>query len=196
MDRHHKSRGGSLAEMLVGLSIMAITIAVALPDLTAANRRLAMRAAAARLTWLLTSVKNRAGTIDRYTGIRFTKSQGSWTYAVYEDGNGNGVSGPDIASGIDLAVEGPAPLQRHTGSARIGFPPGGVTDPDTGLALNPGASAVGFGTLALCSFAPREGATPGTIYLTDDVTTVALRCSSAGDIRSLWFDPKTRKWLK
>ena len=180
--------------MLVGLAIMALTMSIALPNLVAAHRRLAMRLAVARVTRLLMVVQSRAASMNRHTGIRFSEMPGGWTYRVYDDGNGNGVSGADIAAGVDLLSDGPASVNSHTGSARIGYAPDGVTDPDTNLPMRPGASPVAFGTLGLCSFAPHDGATPGTIYLTDGITTAAVRCSGEGDIHALWFDPKSRRW--
>jgi Tfp pilus assembly protein FimT len=180
--------------MLVGLAIMALTMGIALPQLTAANRRLGMRIAVARLTNLLESVRSRAFGMNRHTGIRFTQMPDGWVYRVYEDGNGNGVSGADIAAGIDTLVDGPSSIDFHTGAARIGFAPEGVTDPDTGVPVPATASPVAFGTVGLCSFAPQEGATPGTIYLTDGDITAGIRCSPQGVVHTVWYDPKSGKW--
>jgi type II secretory pathway pseudopilin PulG len=181
-------------EMLVGLAIMALTTAIVLPDLAAANRRLAMKTAVLRMTYLFMSVRSRAAGSNRYTAIRFTQSNDQWMYSVYEDTNGNGVSTQEIASGVDVLIDGPVAVQQQTAMATVGFLPGGDPDPDTGHPMNPGALPVQFGTARLCSFAPLDGATPGTIYLTDGAMAAAIRSSGDGEVYAMWLDRKSGKW--
>lgn len=183
-------------ETLTALAIFALGTTIALPNVIGTTRRFAMRASAIRVAHLLISVRSRAASMNHHVAIRFNRSPDGWTYRIYEDGNGNGVSLHDIATGVDPLVEGPALLYTHCGSAFPGFPRGGVTDPDTGHPMSTSASPVAFGAHSLCSFAPQEGATPGTIYVTDGVAAAAVRCAPDGEVHPIWFEASSRRWSR
>jgi hypothetical protein len=87
-------------------------------------------------------------------------------YALYEDGNGDGIRNADITSGVDRRIAAPKRVLDTVRFVTVGLLPKTIVDPD-GDPLKPAASPVQFGTSTICAFSPIGGATPGTIYLTD-----------------------------
>ena len=106
---------------------------------------------------------------------------GGWNYAIYADGDNDGVLNEDIAKGIDKLEQGPEPLVSPRALATIGIPPRGLPDPDGGPRIGPEASPVQFNRSMLCSFASDGSGTPGSIYLRTVAGDAAVvRCSGAG----------------
>ena len=46
-------------------------------------------------------------------GAKFVKNGSTWTYSIYVDVNGDGVTNSDIKTGIDRRIAGPLPLDTH-----------------------------------------------------------------------------------
>ena len=169
-----RDRGFSLVEALVAVAIILVMAATAFPvfrahfadaHLLGAGRQFKSQF---RLAW---SAAVRSGA---YTGIRFERrDDGTVWYAVYQDGDADGVRSADIDSGQDRLVSGPFPL---TGGA-----------PGVSVAINPGVPApppehgllsgdpVRFGSSDILSFSPFGTATPGTFYLAGDAAQAAVR---------------------
>lgn len=183
----------SLIECLGAIVLLGIIAGAALPATYRWYRRIALWAAVVKVRGVLNDAKERAGTLDRETGVKFTQYADGWWYAVYEDGDGDGVLNSDIASGVDRVVVSPRPFVTKVDGARIGIA-GGVRDPDSG-ALLAADTGVRFGVTGICSFAPGADATPGTIFLTNDVITAAVRSSGDGAaIKTLVYDDLLRTW--
>jgi hypothetical protein len=109
-----------------------------------------------------------------YTAIRFERrDDGSVFYAVYADGDEDGVLTEDIRSGRDRLVSGPFPLSGGAPGVRVGINPGvPAPPPDRGeLSGDP----VRFGRSDILSYSPLGTATPGTFYLAGDAAQAAVR---------------------
>jgi prepilin-type N-terminal cleavage/methylation domain-containing protein len=168
------TRGYSLVESLVAVSIILTAAAVGFPVLRArfadahilgAGREFK---AQFRLAW---SEAVRSGA---YTAIRFERSaEGDVQYAVYRDGDEDGVRSADIEDGIDTLVSGPFPLTGRAPGVHVGFLPGTpALPPDSGtLSGDP----IRFGRSDILSFSPLGTATPGTFYLAGDAACAAVR---------------------
>lgn len=189
---HRRSVGFSLAELLVALAITAVLLLVALPAVATALHRATLNAAAAHVLSILADTQNRAEMNGRGFAVRFTQIGDEWWYAIYSDGNDNGIRTADITSGADPLVQ---PLQRlfpPDSHVRPGFAQG-ITDIDTGKPFAPGASPI---TFTSCTFSPGPTTTPGSIYLTDGSSVgVMVRCSgSSGRVRILHYNDLTGGW--
>ncbi len=169
-----RNRGFSLAELTVAVGIIMVMAAVAAPAFRALFADAHIRGAAQqfksrfRLAW---STAVRSGV---YTAIRFERREdGRVFYAVYADGNGNGVLSRDIASGADRLVDGPVPLSGGAPGVRVGFNPGVPAMPPAHGLLS--GDPVRFGPSDILSFSPLGTATPGTFYLAGDAAQAAVR---------------------
>jgi len=190
----HSQRGYTLNELLTALAIMAVMFLVTLPAFASHRRRLAVTAAADAIRSVFRGVRARAIARSRHSGVKFTESNGQWSYTLYDDGDGDGVMNDDIKSGIDRRVAGPFPLDTHMAPAAIALPPMRIKDPD-GEWFAANASPVQFNRSALCSFSELGSGTPGSIYLTDGARDVyAVRVLGTGRVRILRYDSVRGKW--
>jgi prepilin-type N-terminal cleavage/methylation domain-containing protein len=189
-----KQHGYTLAELLIVVAIIGMTVGVATPAFNSLRRRSAVRAAAAEIHSVFYIARMRAASRGRNSGIRFMKSGNEWLYAEYSDGDGDGLRSDDIAAGIDRPLFTPRRvLFMDHGAATIGVVSKTIPDPD-GDKLTPTSSPVQFGRSQICSFSPIGESTSGTIYLIDGLGGIyAVRVYGASaKIRTLRFNG--RKW--
>ena len=165
MRRHE--HGYSLLELLIVLVILGMMVCVAVPAFATYRRKNSIIVAARQLEFTLRFVRSRAITRSAHAGIKFTGSGSDWSFAIYDDGDNDGIRTDDIRKGIDTIATAPASLMPQLQCARIGLLPYTIKDPD-GDALPPSKSPVQFGTSAICSFSPIGSGTPGSIYVTTD----------------------------
>lgn len=189
-----KQHGYTLAELLIVVAIIGMTVGVATPAFNSLRRRSAVRAATGEIRAVFHGARMRAITTGHNSGIRFKQSGNEWLYAEYSDGDGDGLRTEDIAAGIDRPLFPPRPLLvLDHGAATIGVLSKTIPDPD-GDKLTPTSSPVQFGRSQICSFSPIGESTSGTIYLTDGLGGIyAVRVYGASaKIRTLRFTG--RKW--
>jgi Tfp pilus assembly protein FimT len=192
--REHQS-GYSLPELLTAIAVLIAISLVALPAFGSMRRRAAVRAAAGELRAIVHEARSRAITRGVNAGLRFTEDAGVWQFAVYDDGDDDGIRTEDIARRIDTLVAPPRPVLRETSLATIGLLPITINDPD-GERLAPNRPAVQFGRSQICSFSPLGESSSGTVYLTDKAGELyAVRVYGAtAKIRTLRYDPRRRRW--
>lgn len=184
-----KEKGMTLPEAVVSVAILGLLVAVVLPALDRMVRRAALRGAALTVIDVLRIAQEDARLLDRERGVKFDLVNGEWRYAVYEDGNRDGVRNKDIASGADRLIDGPRPLFPQHTWARVGLAPA-VPDPDTGKPMPFGASAVQFNSSTICSFSVNGDGTPGSIYLTNgrgDEAAMVRSSGNGGALRILYY---------
>jgi prepilin-type N-terminal cleavage/methylation domain-containing protein len=169
-----RDQGFSLVEVLVAVAIVLVTAATAFPVFRARFADAHLVGAGQQFKGQFRLAYSAAVRSGVYTAIRFERRDDAtvW-YAVYRDGDGDGVRSADIEAGKDSLVSGPFPL---TGGA-----------PGVSVAINPGIPAlppehgrlsgdpVRFGTSDILSFSPLGTATPGTFYLAGDAGQAAVR---------------------
>ncbi len=159
-------RGYSLAELLVSAAILGVLAGFGLPAIGNLTRRVALRTAIARVYSLLENTQEQAFALEANRAVKFIRNpDGSWSYAVYDDGDKDGVLNADILSGVDPLVDGPWELLPAHGLATIGIPREGLPDPDGGPPILPEQAPVQFNRSTLCSFATDGSSTPGSIYI-------------------------------
>ena len=190
-----KRNGFTLIELLIAIAIIGLTTAIAIPEWQSLRRRSAVRAAASEIRSIFRMARSRAITRSANAGVKFTRGAYDWQYAIYDDGDGDGVRNDDIQRGIDRRVTAPQYMIRGPELASISIPASVRVDPD-GAAMPAGASPVQFGTSTICSFSPLGESTPGTIYLADAAgLAYAVRVfGGTAKVRILRYDVLRRRW--
>jgi hypothetical protein len=129
-----------------------------------------------------------------YMAMRFESDDTGVQYAVYQDGNGNGVRTRDMRLGIDLRMtEFERLSERFPGvSFRLG-----AGTPDAGGRRGPGTDPIRMGRSDIVSFSPAGTATSGTLYVMGrSGSQYAVRLlGPTGRVRVLAFRAETGKWL-
>jgi prepilin-type N-terminal cleavage/methylation domain-containing protein len=187
--------GFTLIELVTAMSIIGLIVACTIPAFTSLRRHAAVRSAAAQMRTLFHQVRLRAIARGHNSGVKFVQIGSDWTYAIYDDGDGDGVRNDDIVTGVDRCAVPARRVLDHVRLASMALPPHAIVDPD-GQPLKPTASAVQFNRSTICSFSPLGESTPGTLYLTDNAGEVfAVRVYGAtAKMRVLRYDAAAKKW--
>lgn len=189
------ARGVTLLELTAALAILGILALCAVPSFATYRRHASLRAQADQLRSIFRMARSRAIKRNANSGVRFAQRGSQWTFALYDDGDGDGIRSDDIASGVDRCYAAPSVLMPEFHIATIALLPVAIRDPDGDL-LPPTASAVQFGRSSVCSFSPTGSGTPGTAYITNtDGEIFAIRVLGAsGKVRVLRYDALRKKW--
>lgn len=169
----NKENGQSLIELTVAVAILAFVAMASCNVLGRTSRGVSLVAATAELRSIFQHVRMLAIAHDRNLGVKFELVSERWTWAVYEDGDGDGVRNDDIQRGRDRLIERPRRFEHRP--SIIGTPTKSVPDP-----LAPGRklqdrSPVRFGTSTICSFSRAGEATNGSVVITDGTNAVIVQ---------------------
>lgn len=169
-----RDRGFSLVEALLAVSIILVMAAVALPPFRAHFAEAHLVGAGQQFKGHFRLAYSAAVRSNVYTAIRFERrDDGTVWYAVYRDGDFDGVRSSDILSSRDRLVSGPFPLSGGAPGVRVGINPGiPALPPERGVLSG---DPVRFGSSDILSFSPLGTATPGTFYLAGDAGQAAVR---------------------
>ena len=190
-------RGYTLAEILTAIAVLGLFVAVALPQFTQLRRRAAVRQAATEIRSIFHLARARAIARHANAGVKFIKvdDRDEWQYAIYDDGDGDGVRNEDIRSRVDREFLSPRFLWHQPNIVSVRLPDFPIVDPD-GDPVRADATAVQFNRSTLCAFSHLGQATSGTIYLTDSAGEVyAVRVYGAtAKMRVLRYNRAKQKW--
>ena len=191
------SAGFSLIELLTTVSIVGIIVLVSVPAFTEMRRRDALVASASEMATEFRAARAAAIARGRNVGIRFEPQVDGWEYAVWEDGDYDGIRAADIRSGVDRRIREPRFVLHAIGGAHIGMPGIPLRDPDTRAVLSPDLSPIRFGRTSLCSFSPLGSATSGSVFLTDGHSRAAMVrvYGPTGRVRVLLWNDGSQKWI-
>jgi hypothetical protein len=185
-------------ELVVGLAVAGALLAATATGAFQLKSALAVRSAAAELSAGFLRARAYALTKGISVALKFRKDGGRWEWALFRDGNGNGVRNAEIASGVDrslgLAIVWP----------RADVVPGilkGTPVPDPG---SPGSTLdrlddpIRFNSSDLCSFSPLGESTPGSVYLWDgrDRMAVVRVFGRSAKVRTLFHYRGEKSWRK
>ncbi len=192
------AKGFSLAELAVSLAVLVLILLLGAPSLVQATSDMRLRLAAFELVGVLRQARASAVRLDANVAVKFRTAQdGTVTFTLYRDGDGDGVLNRDIDSGVDPQIEPARRLENLGKGVGFGFPPGPAppdpSSPGHRLSLT---DPIRFNTSDLASFSSLGTSTPGSLYLTDGVgRLVAVRVANrAGKVRVLTYIPQRRIW--
>lgn len=154
-------RGASVPEILICVALLGLVSSSGWQALGALRRERAAREAARGVAADLRRVGLAARTRGRAMAVEIDTARATWRVIV--DGNGNGVSGAEIASGVDPVLADWAPLVRE-GAARLAVTrdlPAGAND----AAVAEGSAPVRLGVVPRLVFTPRGTSGSGSIYV-------------------------------
>jgi type II secretory pathway pseudopilin PulG len=158
-----------MAEIVVVLAILALTLLAALPNLRGLLEQRALDAAADRLAGGAAMTRHRAIAAGKYAGMVISSGAAGDSYTIHLDGGSPGIRSSEVAAGIDPLVAGPVPINLPGDPVRLGIPtaPPVPSIPPSGGWLPPGGDPVRLGSADILSFSPIGESSSGSIYLTD-----------------------------
>jgi type II secretory pathway pseudopilin PulG len=191
------SRAGvSTVELLVALAMLVAATAVAAPGAMRLRAALSVRSAAAQASVAFLQARAYAIARGRSVGIKFRKNGDRHEWALYVDGNGNGIRTVDIQRGVDRPLGIAFPWDRN--DVMPGILKGSrVPDPgDPGRALDHLDDPIRFNSSDICSFSPLGESTPGSVYLWDghDRMAVVRVFGRTAKVRTLYYRRGDRVW--
>jgi prepilin-type N-terminal cleavage/methylation domain-containing protein len=188
------SRGYTLIEILVAMSIFVIITGATVPFAHASIDRSRTLAAARYIASRIALVRFEAVKRSTFVAIQFVKGPAGYTFRTYLDGNRNGVLAKDIASGLDRPISLEERLSDHFPGVVFGIH-AAVTALDTGEPID-ADDPIQIGHSTLLSFNPNGSATPGTVFIQGRrANQFAVRILGAtGRVRVLHFSFQDGKW--
>ncbi len=191
-------RGFQMVQMIVSAALVLLTATLVVPPLLrlAGSGRVSL--ATGELTGVLRLARAHAVRHSTHVGVKFVIEGERVRWALYRDGDGDGVRTRDIDSGVDPPM-GPLHELAHLGRhVRFGFPPGPPPrDPgDPSRRLRPLDDPIRFNRSDIASFGPMGGSTPGSLYITDGLhhLSVVRVFGRTGKVRVLVWDRQQDRW--
>jgi type II secretory pathway pseudopilin PulG len=193
-----RAQGFSPVELVVAFALAAILLAATAHGAFQLQSALAVRSAAAELA--ATFFRARAYALARgvTVGIKFRRDGGQYEWALYRDGNGNGIRTAEISSGVDrsLGLSIAWPRSDVRPGILTGVP---VPDPSSpGRNLDRPDDPIRFNNSDICSFSPVGESTPGSIYLWDgrDRMAVLRVFGRSAKVRTLYYFRGEKSWRR
>jgi type II secretory pathway pseudopilin PulG len=190
--------GYQLLEAIVGTAIVMIMAGLLMPPLLRLADGRRVRLAAAELTGILRQARSNAIRYNCNVGVKFLVDDDRVRWALYRDGDGDGVRTRDIDSGVDPPLGLPRTLTHLGRHVRFGFPPGQPPrDPgDPRRRLRRLDDPIRFNRSDIASFGPFGGSTPGSLYITDSIHHLAaVRVfGRTGKVKVLRWDASEDRW--
>jgi type II secretory pathway pseudopilin PulG len=190
-----ESRGYSLLELMMVAALGVTLSASALPGYLSALDDVRTSGAAHHLSARLQRARMEAVRRSAMVGLQFTQTpDGHYGYALYVDGNRNGVLTDDIQQGLDRLITATERLPDQFTGVEFGAIPA-LPAVDAG-GKPPGADPIRLGAGNIASFSAVGTATSGTVYIRGRRgSQYAVRIfGETGKSRLLKFEPKTGKW--
>lgn len=198
--RHAAQRGHTLPEALVAIAVIGILCTWMIPRLDRVTARARLESAAAEVATAMVRARETARLRGHRVGLKFFPSPGrETTYALFADGDFDGVRTQDIERGIDPMIAPPHPLQGLGADIRFGIP----RDRNGRAPRRIGSrrrmdrldDPIRFNRSDIASFSRGGTATPGTVYLTDGSRVVAVRVlNRSGKVAVLRYDFDEEIW--
>jgi hypothetical protein len=178
--------------LLVGVGVTLSAVAV--PQYLAGLDEFRTSGAARYLSTRLQRARMEAVMRSTSVAVQFSETPDGYAYAVYMDGNANGVLTREIQSEVDRRISAPERLRDQFAGVDFGAIPG-LPPVDPGGSA-PGADPIRLGTSGLASFSPLGSSSSGTVYIRGrGGAQYAVRIFGAtGKTRMLTFDRHTGRW--
>ncbi|MGE5413027.1 MAG: Tfp pilus assembly protein FimT/FimU [Syntrophomonadaceae bacterium] len=171
-------------------------LAIATPGVMRLREEVSLRSAVHEASVAFYLARSYAISRGRNVGLKFRRNGDRYEWALYADGNGNGVRTAEIASGVDRYLGISYPWTRNDVFPGIMT---GTRVPDPG---SPGRyldridDPIRFNASDICSFSAMGESTPGSIYLWDrhDGMAVLRVYGETAKMRSLYYRRGERGW--
>ena len=186
--------GTSLLDALLAIAVAVILGAWSMPAFVGQRDSLHAAGAARHVAALVHAARVESLKRGVHVALVFDPSSPNSRFAMFADGNHDGVRSADTAAGIDRQVSAWVRIGDQFPRTAFGFA-AGVTDPDSGSPLS--GSPLKLGGSNVLSFGPDGGSTSGTIYLRGPAAQqFAIRLlGSTGRCRLLRYDFRARRWV-
>jgi len=194
-NRRGRDDGYSLLELVFAAGVTMALAAAALPVLRLSVSRVRALGAARYVGTRLQQARWEAVKRSAHVGFRFDPTLGN-RFAMYVDGNGDGLRTADILAGTDAMLGAPERLQDHYPGVRFGVLDG-VVAVESGETLWSSSDPIRLGSTDILSFGPLGTATSGTLYLHgEDGEQYAVRIlGGTGRVRVFRFRLATGEWI-
>jgi hypothetical protein len=189
-----RAAGYSLIELMFALGVMVTLAGMAMPQILAGLDDYQTYGAVRYMSGRLHETRMMAVTRSVNTAMRFSSTGRSYSYAIYLDGNRNGVRNADISDGLDPEIQKEERLSDLFPGVDFGAVPGlPAVEPGS---PPPGDDPVRFGSTSMAVFSALGTSTPGSLYIRGrrDAQYAVRLFGQTGKIRVLKFNPRTRMW--
>ena len=190
--------GLSLAETSLALALLALLVLASAPLTAATLSRARVAAAAMEMAGSFARLRAQAIAEHRRVALRFTTGAGAPSFAVYADGDGDGVRSDDIALGRDPLLEAARDLPSRYEGIDFGLLDVAVPEvPPQSGAIPPGSDPIRFGSSDIVTFTPWGTATGGTVFVSDgrDTVCAVVLYRKTGRIRTYRLDRSAGRWV-
>jgi hypothetical protein len=188
--------GLSIFELLLGMTTLAGMLAIATPGVMRLREEVSLRSAVHETSVAFYLARSYAISRNRNVGLKFRRNGERWEWALYADGNGNGVRTAEIVSGVDRFLGITYPWTRN--DVLPGIMTGTrVPDPGSpGHYLDRPEDPIRFNVSDICSFSAMGESTPGSVYLWNghDGMAVLRVFGQTAKLRSLYYRRGDREW--
>lgn len=194
MTRVTEYRGYSLLELMAVMTLGVTLTAAALPEYLAAVDAVRASGAVHHISGRLQRARMEAVVRSAMVGVQFTQTSAGYSYAVFVDGNRNGVLTRDIQRGVDRLIASAERLPEQFSGVEFGAIPG-VPPVDPG-GTPPGTDPIRLGSGNIATFSALGTSSSGTVYIRSrrDVQYAVRIFGETGKTRMLKFDPRTGQW--
>jgi hypothetical protein len=186
--------GYSLVELMMVITVGVTVSGAAVPEFLITLDDTRASGAMYHISGRLQRARMEAVTRSAMVGVKFTQSTAGYSYAVYRDGNRNGVLARDIQNGIDPLIVPAERLPDQFPGVEFGAIPG-LPPVDPG-GTPPGTDPIRLGSADMASFSAAGTSSSGTVYIRSRRgAQYAVRIfGETGKTRMLKFDARTRQW--
>jgi type II secretory pathway pseudopilin PulG len=186
--------GYSLLELMAAMALSVTLTAAAIPQFLTALDDVRSNGAVHHISARLQRARMDALVRSATVGVQFTQTASGYSYAVYVDGNRNGVLTRDIQHGVDRLLTAAERLPDQFTGVEFGAIPGlPAVDPG---GTPPGTDPIRLGAGNIASFSATGTSSSGTVYIRSrrDAQYAVRIFGETGRTRMLKFDPRTRLW--
>jgi prepilin-type N-terminal cleavage/methylation domain-containing protein len=189
-----RPRGYSLIELLAAMALSVTLGAAAIPQYLAVVDDVRASGAAYYISGRLQRARMEAVLRSAMVGVQFTPTASGYSYAVYVDGNRNGVLTRDIQRGLDRLIAAAERLPDQFAGVDFGAIPG-LPPVDAG-GTAPGTDPIRLGSSSIASFSAMGTSSSGTVYIRGrrDAQYAVRIFGETGKTRLLKFEPRTGQW--
>lgn len=194
MRRAEPQSGYSLLELLLVLAILVTLAGISIPQVLATLDDYRASGAARYLSTRIQRIRMEAINRSTAVAVRFIQDVNGYSFAVYVDGNGDGVRTQDIRDAVDLQIGPVDQLADTFYGVEFGLL-AGLPAVDTG-GVPPGTDPIKLGASNMLSYSPSGTSSSGSLYLRGRGPTqyVVRIFGDTGRVRIMKFNPVTRQW--